>query len=85
MKKICVILGICILLVGMPVAMPLKISAPQHRIGTQENTITHPKQTPVEDPPDWANGNFSGVWGTDIWGETQIPYCSSSGSNYFPQ
>ena len=27
----------------------------------------------LEDPPEWANGNFSGVWGIDIWGEAQIP------------
>jgi len=24
-------------------------------------------------PPNWANGNFSGVWGLDIWGEQHIP------------
>lgn len=24
-------------------------------------------------PPDWAKGNFTGVWGINIWGEVDIP------------
>jgi hypothetical protein len=27
----------------------------------------------IDDPPAWANGNFSGVWGLDIWGQYHIP------------
>jgi hypothetical protein len=29
--------------------------------------------SPDNDPPKWANGNFTGLWGLDIWGEWQIP------------
>jgi hypothetical protein len=34
------------------------------------NKITKVK---LDTPPTWANGNFTGVWGLDIWGEYNIP------------
>jgi hypothetical protein len=71
MKKQWMIVGICTLLIGMPMAMAtpmpqmenIKIDGP-----TDEKPIH-----PLDDPPSWATGNFSGVWGLDIWGETHIP------------
>jgi hypothetical protein len=46
-------------------------------IRTIENyisTIDNSKPISAKDtPPRWANGNFSGLWGVDIWGEFLIP------------
>jgi|GEM_PF-3057429 len=33
--------------------------------------LNHPQR--ADEPPSWANGNFTGVWGFDIWGQVQIP------------
>lgn len=73
MKKLVAILGICILLIGMPAAMSVSISIPQKKLISRENPELAPTTSPTEDPPNWANGNFSGVWGIDIWGEARIP------------
>jgi len=71
-KKI-VTIGLCLLLIGMPAV--LGANQPMLRTHRVVENDDHPQQTPipVEDPPEWANGNFSGVWGIDIWGEAQIP------------
>jgi len=73
MKKIVLTLGICILLIAMPTALSLQLPSPNQHMRNPEKTNISPIPEPVEDPPDWANGNFTGVWGIDIWGETQIP------------
>ena len=74
MKKLLLVLGICVLLVAMPAT--LSVSAPTLksvkrtiRIFSKEKQIS----SPADDPPNWANGNFSGLWGLDIWGEWHIP------------
>ena len=71
MKKHIVILGICVLLVMMPATISISIPNEKQELTTNEY-IDEPAQT-IDDPPGWANGNFSGVWGLDIWGETHIP------------
>ena len=73
MKKFVAIIGICILLIGMPAAMSVSISTQQKKLTSRECPESTPITTPTEEPPNWANGNFTGVWGIDIWGETQIP------------
>ena len=80
MKKLLLIVGICSLLVGMPVTAAISTPIMSHaesKMNTIEKEMslverTNPTVT-TEAPPDWANGNFSGVWGIDIWGETHIP------------
>jgi hypothetical protein len=78
MKKSLLIIGICILLIGMPAIAAVSDSSTIVRnnranilkIINKEDMST----TPItDDPPEWANGNFSGLWGLDIWGEWYIP------------
>ena len=68
MKKIILTLGICFLLLAMPLmtANPMKqIKNP--RIKSLISDIE--KQGPaLDDPPEWANGNFTGVWGITLLG-----------------
>lgn len=80
MKKLFLLIGISLLLVGMPMATAIsspvwvlskpKIQRLEKEVATIEETNN---PSTMEDPPTWANGNFSGVWGLDIWGEVQIP------------
>ena len=55
--------------------MTTAISSPYKQLSEfMEKTILNDKPTSIKDiPPTWANGNFSGVWGLDIWGEYHIP------------
>lgn len=74
MKKILLISGICLLLIGMPAISAISDSSNiasksnkvniLNRLINKEDTSTTPT---VDDPPGWANGNFSGLWGLDIW------------------
>jgi hypothetical protein len=68
MKKIFLTLGICFILIAMPImtANPMKqIRNP--RIKTLISEVE--KQTPaLDEPPEWANGEFAGVWGMTILG-----------------
>ena len=80
MKKLLSLLSVCIILIGMPAATALSspvwiLSQPKIRNIEKEMTTLTDVNGPstMEDPPAWANGNFSGVWGIDIWGEAQIP------------
>jgi hypothetical protein len=80
MKNMLFIVGIGVLIIGMPLATALStptmtqskpvIKSLEKEISTNTNT-DHSSNT--NEPPSWANGNFSGVWGFDIWGEFQIP------------
>ncbi len=55
----------------MTTAIPLPVKQLSKTIEkTIFNDITPFKK---DSPPSWANGNFSGVWGLDIWGEYHIP------------
>lgn len=73
MKKLLLVTVISILLIGLPAATAISppIKKPLKIIGkTIINDINYIKE---DTPPNWANGNFSGVWGLDIWGEYHIP------------
>jgi len=66
MKKFMIVIGICFLLL----AMPAMTASTMHR--TKNITTPFlPENKPVaanDTPPDWAAGNFSGVWGLTILG-----------------
>jgi hypothetical protein len=64
---------ISILLLGM--TMTSAISSPlKQSFRSVINKIDNDISISIKDiPPNWANGNFTGVWGIDIWGEYQIP------------
>ena len=51
------------------------ISAPSFKESKSLENILFNNQIPeIRDiPPNWANGNFTGSWGLDIWGEYNIP------------
>ncbi len=79
MKKI-LYLGICLLLIGMPLATAISsqstttFESKEINIGQETKTIAKTGDTRTTDtPPAWANGNFSGLWGYSIWGEWEIP------------
>jgi len=39
-----------------------------------KDPFNNTKKTLIKDtPPTWAKGNFSGVWGLDVWGENNTP------------
>ena len=78
MKKVLIAIGVCFLLAAMPIS--LSIASPTQRIGKRLNKILENEEPleivgplPADDPPEWANGQFAGVWGLDIWGEWHIP------------
>jgi hypothetical protein len=80
MKNIVFVFVIGILIVGMPLAAAVSNPSSINPNPATSNLTNAPvsviKTTPparAEDPPNWANGNFSGVWGFDIWGEVHIP------------
>jgi hypothetical protein len=80
MKKIVIAITFVTILLGMPFAV-----AQSNIVKTNSNTLTKNMDIGVpakikstqpqraDDPPNWANGNFTGVWGLDIWGEVHIP------------
>ena len=80
MKKILLLLSICTMLIGFPIATAiqtpiatnLQSRQKTNQLAFQTKFIDDQPRT-TDDPPSWANGNFSGVWGLDIWGEVQIP------------
>lgn len=66
MKKLLAIIGICFLLVAMPATMAVslpKIYDIKTNIATNESSVST-----VDEPPEWANGNFSGEWGLTLLG-----------------
>ena len=68
MKKIYLTLGICFILIAMPImtANPMKqIRNP--RIKTLISDIER-NNPALDEPPEWANGEFAGVWGMTILG-----------------
>jgi len=73
LKQLLIVLVVSILLVGLPIttviSSPINITSK-----IIEKTIINDLTILKKDiPPNWANGNFSGVWGLDIWGEYHIP------------
>jgi hypothetical protein len=78
MKRILILIGVCILLFIMPTTLAISVPTTklaQHNINifTKEKSVIENNISPIDDPPGWANGNFSGVWGFSIWGEWEIP------------
>jgi len=74
MKKILVIVGVCSLLITMPIttAIPTKLVKNSRILNPIMPSIK--KQTVnLDDPPDWAKGNFTGVWGINILGIPLAP------------
>jgi len=79
MKKI-LYLGICFLLICMPLATAtstiLQTPSESNEKNIRQETIRIEKNDDTkttDTPPPWANGNFSGLWGYSIWGEWDIP------------
>ena len=66
MLKKTLIIGICCLLFLVPAASGF-ITPTQQSYQPQKLTRPLPLQT-LDDPPEWANGNFTGVWGLTILG-----------------
>jgi hypothetical protein len=65
MKKIAVSIGFCCLLFLFPITTALPI----HPIISGTQIINpSPQIYKIDDPPGWANGNFSGVWGITLFG-----------------
>jgi hypothetical protein len=52
---------VSVLIIGIPIATAISIP-----VNKSTSLIK-------DAPPNWANGNFTGVWGLDIWGENHIP------------
>jgi hypothetical protein len=71
MKKIVVIFGISILLIWMfattAVVFQKTVTAKQ-LLSKDCKTLST-----IDDPPDWATGNFTGVWGFNILGQPFRP------------
>ncbi len=69
MKKILSILGVCFLLVAMSAMSAMPISVNKNARIIKPNLPNFQKPLPtLDDPPEWANGNFTGVWGLNILG-----------------
>jgi hypothetical protein len=71
MKKILVIGGICILLITMPMitAMPTELVKNSQTL----KPLLKKQTVSLDEPPDWANGNFTGVWGVNLLGVPLAP------------
>lgn len=65
MKKI-LLLAICLMLVGIPITSGLQLEKQIYQIPEQTAPIP-------EDIPQWAIGNFTGVWGLNINGQPTDP------------
>jgi len=66
MKKLIIALGICFLLVGMPAMTAFPLGKIRHT--STIFPMTSQVSLDTNAPPDWAAGNFSGVWGLNLAG-----------------
>lgn len=74
MKKIIITFGVCFLLLAMPAT--IAFHTPNLTQSTLKSNIKKgvsnlkisPNIERLDDPPAWANGNFTGVWGINILG-----------------
>ena len=78
MKKLLFVIGVSFLLAAMPIT--LSVSTPTQKLGSRLTKILNNQRSEIEeislpayDPPEWANGEFAGIWGLDIWGEWHFP------------
>ena len=69
MKRILVVLGICITLLSAPMiaAVPNELLE-KSKLITPAMPLLKKEIVALDDPPEWANGNFTGVWGVNILG-----------------
>ena len=75
MKKTITLLIVFGIILSVPITSAQSLSETQI-FEQKETTIQTPSTkstSTIDSPPNWANGNFSGYWGLDIWGENQIP------------
>lgn len=74
MKKILLIVGVCILLVILPIttAIPTKLIQ-NSRTVIPAMPLLKKQTVNLDDPPEWANGNFTGVWGINLLGVPLAP------------
>ena len=66
MKNILLTVGICIIIIGMPMSMATP--AVNHVARQRSLSVSQPSSIGNDTPPDWAAGNFTGVWGVNILG-----------------
>jgi hypothetical protein len=73
LKNLLLLAVIGTLLIGMPITTGIS-QPPSYHSKSIENLLFNNKTAEKMDiPPTWANGNFTGVWGLDIWGQHEIP------------
>ena len=77
MKKILLITGLCFLLLGMKTAISIPI--PKMKNVNSEIRLVNNISSDPEDAPDWSKGNFTGIWGLNIWGGDWFPLGSVEG------
>lgn len=71
MKKILVSTSLCLLMILVPVASALPVlNQQEHHLPITTRTSS---ASPLDSPPEWAEGNFSGVWGLNILGQPLSP------------
>jgi hypothetical protein len=71
MKKLVIAIGICFLLMTMPAMTAFPTEKIRHTRAIFP--MTSPVSLDNDTPPDWAAGNFSGVWGLNILGIPLAP------------
>jgi len=65
MKKV-IIVGILLLFViGIPMTSAVRVD----KTFFVKNLLNEKPATSIEDPPEWAIGNFTGIWGFNVNGE----------------
>ncbi|UCD13132.1 MAG: hypothetical protein JSW60_06110 [Thermoplasmatales archaeon] len=80
MKQLLLVLGICFLLAIMPMTTAISMPKLSTEISKTENKLKNysivekPSNIGVlDEPPNWANGNFSGEWGLNLLGIPVTP------------
>ena len=69
MKKTIIVGIICLLVAGIPISSAVSIEKPT----LFKNLINEKPIQTVEDIPEWAIGNFTGIWGINIGGQPGDP------------
>ena len=72
MKKLLLILGLCLILLGIPISTAVSINEISS-IKKPISMITEKVIPTAEDIPEWALGNFTALWGLNLNGQPQDP------------
>jgi len=72
MKKLIIVSVIILLIAGIPIITAVSVEKTT-LLNNYRNE--QPVQT-LNDIPEWAIGNFTGVWGLNLNGEPPVPYWS---------